>query len=373
MDKESLTISGGTALVQRLYGALAEASPFYRPAKYGYSNARVSSMKSLLLKKEFLQELVRVRSIDAVIGMLERTPYKEELVKLSMKHHGSELVEVAAARHFASVAKKLVRIAPGEDRKAVDVLLTKWDVVNTKILLNARLTGKAYQDVAPFLMPLESLDEGEAKSLFEGKGTALFMRFVKTRLGKGLVESGMVSSTELEKIFMHFGNAEIMKLELLLDRFYYSLYRKSGMFQSREMAPIAKTFATEIDLKNATTIIRLKRHGVSDRKSISRFLMKDGSKPLKSFDQMIEARDEKDTLKAAAQLFGLKAPPAGVVELEMEFEKMLGAAKVRAFYRTTLSLGTLLGFLLLNIRKIATAKEFGTPDKKIEEMLVFQN
>lgn len=364
---------------RRLYRGIAEANPFYRPSKYGYSNARVSSMKSLLLKKELLQELARVRSIDAVVGMLERTPYKEELVKASIKHHGSELVEVAAARHFASVAQKLVRIAPKEDRKAVDVLLTKWDVVNTKILLNARLTGKTYQDVAPFLMPLESLDEAEAKGLFEGKGTALFMRFVKTRLGKGLMESGMVSNTELEKLFMNFGNAEIMKLELLLDTFYYSLYQKSGMFLTREMAPIAKTFATEIDLKNATTIIRLKRHGVGEKKSIGRFLIKGGSKPLRSFSGMMEAKDEKDTLKAAAQLFGLKTAPSDVVELEMTFEKILGAAKVRAFYRTTLSLGTLLGFLLLkeeevkNIRKIATAKEFGTPDKKIEEMLVFQN
>ena len=60
--------------------------------KYGYSNARVKGMKGLLFKRDFLDELIKVGSVDSMIELLQRTHYKEELVALSVRYSGSELV-----------------------------------------------------------------------------------------------------------------------------------------------------------------------------------------------------------------------------------------------------------------------------------------
>ncbi len=150
--------------------------PVMKAAKYGYSNARVSAMKSLLLKKEFLQELARVRSVDAVVEMLERTDYKDNLVKFSLNYHGSDLVQIASSLHFAGVVEKLGRITPEDDRKAFNVVLTKWDIVNAKTILNAKRIGKRYEDVAPFIIPIGSFTEGEVKGMLEGGGENIFLK-----------------------------------------------------------------------------------------------------------------------------------------------------------------------------------------------------
>ncbi|MBS3068651.1 hypothetical protein J4450_08145 [Candidatus Micrarchaeota archaeon] len=53
-----------------------------RALKYGYSNARVRGMKGLLLKPAFLDELIKVRSIDAMVELLQ-SYYKERIIKKS--------------------------------------------------------------------------------------------------------------------------------------------------------------------------------------------------------------------------------------------------------------------------------------------------
>lgn len=351
-----------------------------RASKYGYSYARVSSMKSLLLKKELLQELARMRTVDAIVEMLERTYYKDNLTKLSISRHGSELVQVAIARHFAQIAEKLMRITPKSDKQILDIMLIKWDIINAKIILQARFLGKKYEDMALFLIPIGSFsDENEAKSLFEGKGEALFLKFVKTKLGKQIIDSGVVSSTELEKIFLNMDSAAILKLKTILDLFYYSLYEKSGIFSFHDLEPIGKIFAMEIDLKNASIIIRFKQHNINDPKVIEKYLIKGGRKKLNSFAPMINAASVQESLKIAAKMFNLKNVPGDVIELEKALNNTLAAAKLKVFYRSMLSVGTILGFLFLkeeeinNIRKIVIGKEYNIPDQQIEEMLVFQN
>ncbi len=351
--------------------------PVSRAAKYGYSNARVSAMKSLLLKKEFLSELARVRSVDAVIEQLERTYYKDDLVKLSIHYHGSELVQIASAFHFAEVVNKLERITPDSDRKAFNVMLTKWDIVNAKTILNARRIGRKYEDVAPFLIPIGSFSEQEVKGLLEGGGESVFLKFAKTHLGKRITSSRVVSSTELEKMFINLGAEEATRIEAVLDAFYYSLYSTTERLSSPELAPIARVFRKEIDLRNLSIIARLKHHGITDEKEISKYFIKGGVRKFPAFAPVLAAKGDEETLKAASKMFGLKSVPQTLSDFEIMLNGTLAQARLDAFYRSVLSVGTILGFLFLkeeeinNIRKIAVGKEFGLPDEKITGTLVF--
>lgn len=347
-------------------------------AKYGYSNARVHAMKGLLLKKEFLKELARVRSVDAVVEMLERTYYKDNLVKLSMHYRGSDLVQIATAFHFAEIVGKLERIAPEADRKALYAFLTKWDIINAKSILNARRIGKKYSEVAPFLIPIGSFTESEIKGLLEGGGD-VFLKFAKTHLGRRIISSKLVWSTEIEKLFIGgMGSAEMAKFEALLDSFYYSLFSRPERFADSELAPMLKIFRKEIDMKNMSIIARLKRHGITAPAELQKYFIGGGLKQFSAFMPVIEVKKEEEMLKIAAKQFELKNVPSSQVEFETMLNNKLASAKTGAFYRSVLSLGTILGFLFLkeeeinNLRKIAVGKEFGIPDAKIVEMLVVE-
>lgn len=350
-----------------------------RAAKYGYSNARVSAMKGLLLKKEFLNEMTRVGSMDAVVEMLERTYYKDDLAGLSMHYHGAELVQIASSMHFAEIANKLERITPEGDKDAFNVMLTKWDITNAKAILNARRIGKAYEDVAPYIIPIGSFTEDEVKSLLAKEGENIYVKFTKTRLGRRLIASRVVPSAELEKLFARMGTEEIVRLDALLDAFYYSLYNTTRSLATKDLSQISGVFKREIDVKNASIIVRLKQHGITGAGEISKYFIKGGLKQLGSFSALIDARGAEETMKAAAKLFDLKVTPQNAVELETMLNKKSTAAKVGAFYRSVLSIGKILGFLFLkeeeinNLRKIAVGKEFGMQDAKIAEILVFPN
>ncbi len=346
--------------------------------KYGYSNARVSAMKGLLLKKESLNELVRVDSINAMVEMLERTYYKDNFVKLSMHYHGSDLVQIATAMHFAEIANKLERIIPESDKEAFRVMLTKWDVINAKTILNAKRIGKKYEEVIPFIIPIGSFTEAEVKELLGETGETFFLKFTKTNLGKRFISSRIASGIELEKLFLHIGSTEVMKLEALLDIFYYSLYSSIGKFSTKELESIAKMFRREIDFKNALIIIRLKQHGINDIKEIIKYFIKGGIKSFDSFAPLFNAKSE-DILILAGNHFGLKNTPKNTTELELMLNKKFASAKLNLFYRSILSIGTIISFLFIkeeeidNLRKIVIGKEFGISDEKIKEMLVFPN
>lgn len=349
--------------------------PMLNATKYGYSNARVRAIRSILLKKEFFGELARVRTIDAVIDMLEKTYYKDNLVKLSMYFHGSDLVQIAASLHFAEIAEKLGRITPESDRKIFNILLTKWDIINAKVILNARRLGKKYEEVRPFIIPIGSFTESDVKSLLEGTGEGVFFKFVQTHLGRKLLSSRIISSTELEKLFMTFKTAEIIKIESVLDLFYYSI----AITDVKSLNQITKILKQEIDLKNTSTIIRLKQHGITDRTMIEKYFIKGGFKQFSAFGNLIDAKGMQESLKIAARLFELKEAPQSIIALETMLGNKRAAMRVAAFYHSTLSVGVILSFLFLkeeevnNLRKIAVGKEFNIPDEKIKEMLVFPN
>ncbi len=376
MEKPSTYSYVGMKVAPRKAQPKRFAFPMMKAMKYGYSNARAKAMKSLLLKKEFVLELVRMRTPSEVIERLERTYYKDALVKLSMNYHSSDLVQVAGIVHFAKVVAKLGAVMPEGDRPVFNSLLAKWDIMNAKTLLNARRAGESYLKVAPFLIPIGSFHEKEAKAIVEGKSGEIFKLFIKSHLGKRILSSKVARAVEIEALFNRMDTSDIIKLETILDSFYYQLHR-SAEFSSPELRPMVRMLRKEIDLKNATVIARLKKHGITDARAILKYIFKNGIKTPDIFRQIIDAKGDSDTLKRIAEVFEFKTVPSSIWELELIVGKKLATERHRAFYGSVLSAGPVLGFLFLieeemnNLRKIMVGKEFGVSSDKIEEMLVF--
>jgi V/A-type H+-transporting ATPase subunit C len=351
-----------------------------RALKYGYSNARVSGMKGLLLKASEIDELLKVKSIEAVIELLQRTHYKEDLVSLSLLYRGSTLIELAAGKHFARVAKKIVKITPKSDRKSVEAMLKRWDLLNLKTIVTAKRLGKKYEEIKAYLVPVGTLGENDFERLAKADERAIFDEIQRTDFGKEMLsQSTAFLTAEMMKTFKDaLRNMDsFMQLQTLLDAYMYVYIDRNLANGSKDIENIKKIFRREIDAKNVSMIERMKARGF-EKDKIKKYVVKGGT--LSDFDisTFIDAKDISSVITIAkTKIPGISSEEIkDIVGLEIALEKAIAHEKLHAFYLSTLSVGTLLGFLLLkeeelhNLRKIAKSKEYNLAPEKIREMLV---
>lgn len=352
-----------------------------RALKYGYSNARVKAMKGLLLNGSTLNELIRVGSIEAMVELLQRTGYKNDLVSASTEYSGSVLIELAASRNFARAVQKLIRLTPKEDRTAVRALLVKWDLMNLKTMMHAKRLKRGYEEVRPYLFPVGGLSEDDFKRIVKADERDIFREVKRTELGEQMLSTSTAHFSK--QMWDTFKSAmrslnSFMQMETIVDAYMYLLMDKAlADVGGREINAVREILKREIDAKNIMIIERLKKHK-SERKKITDSLIRGGTLGDSLVGRIIEAKD----LAAVVTLVKSKFPQLSVKEnmdlagLEIALEKAIAAQKLASFHRSILSVGVILGFLLIkeeeisNLRKIAKGKEFNLPENDVRDMLV---
>lgn len=353
-----------------------------RALKYGYPNARAKAMKGLLLKPSFLDELIKVSTINAMVELLQRTDYRDDLVTLSIEYSGSELVELAAGRNFVRMVAKLRRFTPKEDENAVKALLRKWDLMNLKTIVNARSLNRQYNDIRPFLLPIGDLKEQDFERIANADKDQIFNEIKRTALGMEMLS---VSTAAFSKqMWDAFRNSMknlnmFLQLETILDAYTYLFMDKAlKQVRGKDVDYIRTLLKREIDAKNILIIERLKSREYPKEK-IDNYLIKGGTLSKGAIRSLMEAKDLSSVVSLAKSKFrnlSLKEGSLGLHDLEIALEKAIAAEKTSAFYRSMLSIGVVLGILLLkeeevnNLRKIAKGKEFGIPEREVKEMLV---
>ena len=170
-----------------------------------------------------------------------------------------------------------------------------------------------------------------------------------------------------------------LRLESIIDEYIYLLMDKAlAQINAAEIMHIRRILKYEIDARNIMIIERLKKHG-TDKSKIRSSLILGGTLSEALIAKIIESKDIASTINLVRNRFlKLKVDKdnAGLTDLEIAFEKSIAAERASAFYKSILSVGVMIGFLLLkeeeanNLRKIAKGKEFDIPEKDIREMLV---
>ncbi|MFH1394072.1 MAG: V-type ATPase subunit [Candidatus Micrarchaeota archaeon] len=353
-----------------------------RALKYGYANARVKGMKGLLIDQPTLEELVKVRTVDGMIELLQRTHYKGHFVKGSVSYSGSALVELAAGRSFLHSVEKLKSFTPKDSRPAIQALLRKWGLVNLKTLIHAKRLGKTYEEVKPYLFPVGGITEADFERIMRANDREIFREVRHTELGaEMLASSTMLFSKQMRDTFNNALKSMnmFMQMETIMDAYIYLLMDKAlSEVGGTEIQSIRKIMKLEIDAKNILIVERMKKHGYEAGK-IRSALIRGGTLRESFVAKLLEAKDTGATVALIRSKFRrlqLKEGDTSLVGLEIALEKALAAEKVSSFHRSILSLGVILGFLLLkeeemnNLRKIAKAKEFNLPEAEVKEMLV---
>lgn len=351
-----------------------------RALKYGYANSRVKAMKGLLIDQSSLDEMIRVKSIEGMIELFQRTSYKGDFLA-EAGTTGSETVEIASARNFSKTVGKIVKFTPKSDCPAVNALLRKWEILNIKTIIHAKEQGMSYREVKPYLFNIGGLSDSDVERLMKAEGDELFNELKKTELGKEMLS---VSTANFSKHMRDtFNNAlknmnTFLQAESIIDAYAY-LFMDKGLSQvgGKEIESIRRIMKKEIDAKNILIVERLKKYNFG-KDEIKKYLIKGGTLRPSFVDKLIDAPDRQLTIsliKSRFRKLEVKEDPK-LVDLEIALEKALAAEKTAIFHRSILSIGVVLGFILLketemhNVRKVAKAKEFNIPEQEVRDMLV---
>ncbi|MBS3063440.1 MAG: V-type ATPase subunit [Candidatus Diapherotrites archaeon] len=358
-----------------------EGSTAARALTYGYSNARVKAMQALLFKGKDLEALVGASDLKEVIGFLERTSYREDLVATSLNYSGINRVELALGLNYARAASKLLKIAPKAALPVLAAILRKWDVHNLKTILLGKYEKKPRAEIEPYLVRCGSLSKATLARLLEEDSIQELV--------------GLLAGTEygwvLERAWKKFGESKDMNAFLeALDLHYYAKLAVEVSDTGGSERVIRQLVEAEVDAKNLVNALRLRREGKTDE-YIGSLFVPGGSLDREELQALLKAHPQGEKgfealLLAAQKRMGLAPSEGGIVPskgagkslaaLETRLAHRIVEQSLRTLRRSILSLGALVGFLYLkenevnNVRKVIRAKEYRLPPAMAKEMLI---
>jgi len=343
-----------------------------RPIRYGYANARVKGMKARLISREALQQLIDAPDIHAVIGILERTEYAQDMSALAVKHSGVPLVELALGRHVARVGRDVISLSPKASIPAVMTFLKKWDAHNLKLILLSKHLGHSNEDTEHLLVPAGVFTAAELKRIQAHASVEDVVVFLGAK-GYG---------ADLASLLPDYGKSgNLQPLLNAIDLHYYAKFAANLPPGMKDRDKIIRLEEWEVDNKDLLTILRGKASGAKEE-DVKKYLLLCGTLRRPEVAQLFAAPSMEDAVKLAGDRYGLTglAEAYGRARSLAAVEVALGRARaeygLRALRTCVLSTGAIVGYLALmenemaNIRHVVQGKKYGLPPEKIRESVI---
>jgi V/A-type H+-transporting ATPase subunit C len=129
-----------------------------------YTYARISAMKSLLIKKEDYDRLLKMDP-NEIIKFMQDGVYRDEINTFAIKYSGVKLVEHSLNKHLAKLFLKLKVISNSDTRDLMNQYLKRYDFWNLKTILRAKQSGIRQEELLDMLLPVGSLKLDTLKKL----------------------------------------------------------------------------------------------------------------------------------------------------------------------------------------------------------------
>lgn len=366
----------------------------FRPLVFGYSNARVRAMRTLLLSRRQAEDLLKVRTNAAVAEYLMRSPYRDDFAGMPARITDEERVELAISRNFARTSQKLLRITPQQSRQTLRAFLGRYDVHNLKAVLLAKKLGRNAEQTQHLLLPAGSLSPAELSQMLSAKSPEeLYESIRATEFGASFLSSASTRRIPKSQIkaALQKPDSEPAQLDLLLsalDSYYYEVASSAARGGEKDAEILLGLIRSEADAKNAMTVMRMKKGG-ADRLSILKSMVDGGSLRQHQLERMADAPDVPAVAQLAAGFFISETgrlefsaaekrygQDGQLSHFEVVFETSIARRSLKVLRRSMMSIGAIAGFLFLkeeemnNIRKIVRGHALGLPMEKIAEMLI---
>ncbi|HWQ47360.1 MAG TPA: V-type ATP synthase subunit C [Methanosarcina sp.] len=335
-------------------------------SNYAYAVTRVRAMKSKLLPKESYPRLLNM-GIDEITRFIQESEYKNDVDELAMKYSGGDLAEHALNRNLALTYDKLERITTGELNYLISAYLKRYEIWNVKTLLRGKLYNASVEDI------LESLIAG-------GQFTYTFLSEIAAKATYQEVIDGL-RKTEYYPLLQKFDGTNLAYIENELDKVYYSsIFEVIGEPKSKDRKLFARVVALEVDVKNLSTLFRLKKAGLEHPDEIMPLMIEGGLDlrpeklailPYDEFINQLQKTPYWDAISSVAS-----PDTASLTALESRLTRYYLESATTFSHASPLSIVPVMDYIIhknnevVNLRIIFRGKEAGLDDNLIKDQLV---
>jgi V/A-type H+-transporting ATPase subunit C len=346
---------------------------------WGYINARMRGMKSRLLDHHTLDNLILQPDLDSLIGELEKTPYRDDIIEAKGRYSGMTCIEYALRKNFVRTFRKILAFAKEEEAEQyIRIFLHRWDVQNIKTILRGKNIHVTNEEIIECLVPAGELDEATLTELVRQQDPRTVIDLLATW--------DIPYARPLTTAFPDFvKSGDLGLLECALDRYYYEDALLTVKASSPNNAMIRNLLSLEIDVVNIKTVLRMIRDHIVPEEA-KKFLLAGGQEfDLKKLDKLLALKSIEDALAELVKtryrfLTGtpetaLRAQKISVIEKQLE--RYLVQQGTKAFLGDPLSVASLIGYFwakyneITNIRIISRCKTADFPVEHLKEELVY--
>jgi V/A-type H+-transporting ATPase subunit C len=336
---------------------------------YPYTFARVSVLRSKLLKKAEYHKLLKMEA-GSIIKYLEESSYKEAIDAQALNYKGFDLIEQSLNKDLVFTFAKLRRISPSEVNFLIDTYAGRWDMHNVKTILRGIYSKAEKTYLQSLLIPAGTLNMEQLDQMLK-----------KNTIEEALKSCKIFNYEDVKSAVVTFNETgRLIEIENRLDQIYYtkSLYIAGRI--GKEGLLFKEFLFMEIDLINIRNLLRMKREGL-DKKNILRHLILLGEEFSKKKLETFAATDNITTLIELLKKTEYKEAfstntPESFIDIELELDKLLIKKSFLFTHQHPMSVMAILSFMMgkatevKNLKKLAKAKQLGLEEKFIEEKLI---
>ncbi len=346
---------------------------------YGYINARVKGMNSNLFDRKSYESLILKPDIDSLITELGKSPYKNEIEEGCVLHPGILGIEYALRKNLVKNYQKILGFVRGDIGETyIKVFLNRWDIQNIKTILRGKNIHASPDEILDCLVPAGELDEATLIEL---------MKQPDVRSVIDLLATWQISySHPLTLHLDEYGEKDDLAiLEYELDKYYYEHSLNSVAGKKYDSRIVHDLLATEIDIVNIKTILRVIRDSIDIEETKSMLLP--GGKILnqKHLLDLINTgsiREVIHKIESTPYSFLSDIPEQAILTdkisvFEKELDKYIIRKGIRTLRGDPLSISIVIGYLwakfneTTNIRIIARCKNAFISDEELQEELIY--
>lgn len=336
---------------------------------YPYTYARVTVMRSELLKKDDYHRLLKM-SLNEIISFLQSSSYKRVIDELGIKYSGVELMEMALNSSLVNAWNKLRRISTKNLGILINSYLERADLWNLKTILRGIHTGAKQETTAPMLLPAGQLSGSMLSGMLYSESVE---DFAKKLSATGIDIKSLSSALESYK-----GKNSIVELENFLDREYHNRMIEFSKTIPSQGKLFKQFLESEIEMINIINVLRLKRAGKT-KEDLQAYIIGKAS-PLLNAIMAAESKEETVKILSPKEITGpsIKSftETGSIAGIEIDIGKNL-LNKTRLLLRQhPLSVDTILGYMFAkeievkNLKMLLKSRQLNLEDEFIEKQII---
>lgn len=232
---------------------------------YGYANARIRGMKSHLLSRAFLDELIAAQDMGQFIQPLMDTEYATDLDETLIHGRDAAAVDEALKNNMVRTYQKVLGFLNEEASFIITTLLGRWDVFNLKTIVRGKQMHLVQGEIEEGLLPAGQLTSVDLTALARAEDIKHLVDLASTW--------GLPFAHALREGYAQFvAGGDLAQLELALDRYYADWARERLSRSKANIAMARKILGIQVDTMNLVTVLRFQKADTESFKPEQYFL-----------------------------------------------------------------------------------------------------